>query len=510
MCPELSLLEQLALGLLSSDESAPLEEHLVTCERCLQTLIERNPADTLVEALREAPRTAERRAAFDDDIRRLEAALAARPWGGLPRPSGENVGDGGLRTQEYEGRDDLGRSPHQKDDLGRSPHQKDDLGRSPHEFDTSPSASGRSTDTPPTQGDAADESELYDLLAPAQLPDEMGRLGNYRVLRVLGTGGMGVVFEAEDLQLKRHVALKAMKPGGAVSSASRKRFLREAQAAAAVEHDHIVPVYQVGEDRGVPFIAMPLLRGETLAERLEKGSGQGSGKGQEAALPLPPGEGRGEGGGATTGATPQSAFPVSHRSPPRWRFGLVCGAAAAAALLAGILITIKNEKDETVAQFEAEQLVGVDNLAPGHKLTIEQKPEGKAADKRQKAEDGSRVSVEGSATEPKTQDESPKTVQPNPKSKIQNPKSKIAAAPPRAERNVARHRAHAFARPDELDAGNDRPSGRHLQNGVQPRRHAPGHLRRRRRGALVEQRDGRAGPHLRGRRFTFGRHRLVA
>ncbi|OYV86552.1 MAG: hypothetical protein B7Z73_11570, partial [Planctomycetia bacterium 21-64-5] len=274
MCPDFQLLEQLALGLLSSEEAAPLEEHLSDCPSCLQTLIERDPADTLVEALREAPRTAQRRAAFEDDIRRLEAAFAAGPWGGLPRPSVERFGDGGLQTRQYGGRDDLGRSPHGKD-------ENDDLGRSPHEFDTAPSASGSAVDTPPTEDDSPDESEVYDFLAPAQSPDELGRLGTYRVLRVLGTGGMGVVFEAEDPQLKRHVALKAMKPGVAASVSARKRFLREAQTAAAVEHDHIVPVYQVGEDRGVPFIAMPLLRGETLAERLEReGSGfgvQGSG-----------------------------------------------------------------------------------------------------------------------------------------------------------------------------------------------------------------------------------------
>ena len=117
---------------------------------------------------------------------------------------------------------------------------------------------------------AARLDEEIDFLAPAQAADELGRLGGYRVLRVLGTGGMGVVFEAEDPQLKRRVALKAMKPGVAASASARKRFLREAQAAASVDHDHIVPVYQVGEDRGVPFIAMPLLHGETLAERLEK------------------------------------------------------------------------------------------------------------------------------------------------------------------------------------------------------------------------------------------------
>ena len=113
-------------------------------------------------------------------------------------------------------------------------------------------------------------SELTDFLAPPQGPDEIGRLGPYRVLKVLGAGGMGVVFQAEDPALQRLVALKAMLPTLAASASARERFLREARAAAAVEHDHIVAIYQVGEDRGVPFLAMPLLKGEPLDDRLKR------------------------------------------------------------------------------------------------------------------------------------------------------------------------------------------------------------------------------------------------
>src|SRR5262249_18558808 len=70
--------------------------------------------------------------------------------------------------------------------------------------------------------------ELIDFLAPGQQPDELGRLGTYRILKVLGAGGMGVVFHAEDLQLQREVALKAMLPALAASGGARLRFLREA------------------------------------------------------------------------------------------------------------------------------------------------------------------------------------------------------------------------------------------------------------------------------------------
>ncbi|MFO0843485.1 MAG: serine/threonine-protein kinase [Gemmataceae bacterium] len=107
-------------------------------------------------------------------------------------------------------------------------------------------------------------------LAPPQATDEIGRLGNYRVLKVLGSGGMGIVFQAEDLKLRRQVALKVMKKAMAQSAVNRGRFRREAQTAASIEHDHIVPIYAIDEDRGVPYLAMKLLVGESLEERLNR------------------------------------------------------------------------------------------------------------------------------------------------------------------------------------------------------------------------------------------------
>src|SRR5439155_2301481 len=105
-------------------------------------------------------------------------------------------------------------------------------------------------------------------------PDELGRLGPYRVLKVLGAGAMGVVFQAEDPDLQRLVALKVMRPSLATSAEFHRRFLREARLAAAIDHEHIVTVYQVGEDRGVPYLAMKMLQGETLEDRLERPPGR--------------------------------------------------------------------------------------------------------------------------------------------------------------------------------------------------------------------------------------------
>jgi len=111
-------------------------------------------------------------------------------------------------------------------------------------------------------------ADICGLMAPPQEPDEIGRIGFYSVRRMLGQGGMGLVFEAEDPVLRRIVALKVMRPSAAAITAARERFLREARAAAAIEHDHIVAIYQVGEEGGVPFLAMPLLEGMSLEARL--------------------------------------------------------------------------------------------------------------------------------------------------------------------------------------------------------------------------------------------------
>ena len=75
---------------------------------------------------------------------------------------------------------------------------------------------------------------------------------------------MGVVFEAEDTTLDRRVALKVMQGKALENALARERFLREAKAAAALKHEHVVTIYQVGEDRGVPFIALEFLQGEPL------------------------------------------------------------------------------------------------------------------------------------------------------------------------------------------------------------------------------------------------------
>jgi eukaryotic-like serine/threonine-protein kinase len=95
------------------------------------------------------------------------------------------------------------------------------------------------------------------------------RIGHYNVLRRLGRGGMGVVYEARDERLGRTIALKTMTL--APDDAARSRFWREARVAASVNHPNVCQIYEIGEDDGGLFIAMELLEGEALSDRLRQG-----------------------------------------------------------------------------------------------------------------------------------------------------------------------------------------------------------------------------------------------
>ena len=92
-----------------------------------------------------------------------------------------------------------------------------------------------------------------------------GVLGDYRILREIGRGGMGIVYEAEQISLRRRVALKVLPFAAVADPKQLQRFQIEAQAAAQLHHTNIVPVYAVGCERGVHYYAMQFIEGETLA-----------------------------------------------------------------------------------------------------------------------------------------------------------------------------------------------------------------------------------------------------
>ncbi|MGO9107771.1 MAG: protein kinase domain-containing protein [Thermoguttaceae bacterium] len=105
-------------------------------------------------------------------------------------------------------------------------------------------------------------------LEAADEPNILGRLGGYDVLEIIGRGGMGVVLKAFDRELKRCVAIKVLAPHLAQSPLARKRFTREARAAAAVVHPNVLAIHQVQPNGRLPFLVMPLVAGESLAQRL--------------------------------------------------------------------------------------------------------------------------------------------------------------------------------------------------------------------------------------------------
>jgi eukaryotic-like serine/threonine-protein kinase len=109
-----------------------------------------------------------------------------------------------------------------------------------------------------------------DFLAPAERPGSLGRLGHYEVLEVVGQGGMGIVLRGFDEKLHRVVAIKVLAPALATTGSARQRFVREAQAAAAVTHDNVIGIHAVEDHGAMPYLVMEFVSGPTLQEKLER------------------------------------------------------------------------------------------------------------------------------------------------------------------------------------------------------------------------------------------------
>src|SRR5881394_1786139 len=94
-------------------------------------------------------------------------------------------------------------------------------------------------------------------------------IAHYRIMEPIGKGGMGAVYKAYDKKLQRVVALKLLPPEYLSQQDRRRRFFQEARAASALNHPHILTVYEVGEDDGKPYIAMEFVEGETLSQKIK-------------------------------------------------------------------------------------------------------------------------------------------------------------------------------------------------------------------------------------------------
>lgn len=114
------------------------------------------------------------------------------------------------------------------------------------------------------------EPVSLEFLAPPSHPEMLGRIGRYEVERMIGSGGMGIVLKGFDTELHRVVAIKVLKPHLAHVGAARHRFAREAQSAAAVVHDHVVPIYDVQSEGELPYLVMQFVPGQSLQARVEE------------------------------------------------------------------------------------------------------------------------------------------------------------------------------------------------------------------------------------------------
>jgi eukaryotic-like serine/threonine-protein kinase len=114
------------------------------------------------------------------------------------------------------------------------------------------------------------ETVMLSFLEAPSHPELLGRLGRYEIERVIGTGGMGIVLKAHDTELHRVVAIKILAAHLANSASARKRFAREAQAAAAVLHPNVIPIYNVESEGKLPYLVMQCVSGLSLQSKIDR------------------------------------------------------------------------------------------------------------------------------------------------------------------------------------------------------------------------------------------------
>lgn len=120
------------------------------------------------------------------------------------------------------------------------------------------------------QASAISEALIRQYLAAPSHPEMLGRLGRYEIERWIGAGGMGIVLKGFDTELNRPVAVKVLAPHLAANGAARQRFAREARAAAAVVHEHVVAIHNVESEGPLPFLVMQYVAGESLQARIDR------------------------------------------------------------------------------------------------------------------------------------------------------------------------------------------------------------------------------------------------
>jgi serine/threonine protein kinase len=118
--------------------------------------------------------------------------------------------------------------------------------------------------------DPKSDDAWQSLLTPTDVPERLGMIGPYEIIELVGRGGMGVVLRAHEPKLSRTVAVKLLAPELAVSATAVQRFLREARAAAAVSHDHVVAIHSIDDEARPPVIIMEYIEGQSLQQKIDK------------------------------------------------------------------------------------------------------------------------------------------------------------------------------------------------------------------------------------------------
>ncbi|MBW3596613.1 MAG: serine/threonine protein kinase [Planctomycetes bacterium] len=140
------------------------------------------------------------------------------------------------------------------------------LESSPAERNSRPLAAGDSL----SADDFFASDFAVEFLAPSERPEALGRLGDHEILEVIGRGGMGVVLKGYQPDLGRYVAIKVMAPHLAAGGSARQRFAREAKAAAAIVHPHVMAIHSVNTAGRLPYLVMPYIACESLQQRLDR------------------------------------------------------------------------------------------------------------------------------------------------------------------------------------------------------------------------------------------------
>jgi hypothetical protein len=181
-------------------------------------------------------------------------------------------------VNEYMSEIDAGRRPNRQTFIARHPGIADELAACIQGLSFVQTAAAQIRR--PDAGAAGRREAPIDLAASQPL-------GDFKLVREIGRGGMGVVYEAVQLSLGRRVAVKVLSMAGALDARHLKRFRNEAQAAAQLHHTNIVPVYAVGCERSVHFYAMQLIDGQSLAHVIEELRDLRAETGDDAITPQP-------------------------------------------------------------------------------------------------------------------------------------------------------------------------------------------------------------------------------